>query len=148
MRKFLEVDKEFRKVLEVETLLPKRSTSQSAGYDFFSKETAIIEPGGTHMFWTDIRTIMEPDEVLFMFTRSGNGCKRGITLRNNVGVIDADYATNPANQIGIMLFNEGTERFEVKVGDRIAQGIFVKYLATDDDDVQTVRDGGFGSSGK
>ena len=146
MRIFLEVLN--RRFPDVPTQLPTRSTSQSAGYDFFSKEDAIIEPGQTYLFWTDVRAIMEPNDVLLIYTRSGNGCKRGIVLRNGTGVIDADYSLNPNNQIGIMLYNTGDQPFEVKVGDRIAQGIFMNYLITSNDTTKVVRDGGFGSSGR
>ena len=146
MRMFSEVFN--RRFPDVLTQLPTRSTSQSAGYDFFSKEEAVIEPGQTHLFWTDIRAIMEPNDVLLIYTRSGNGCKHGIVLRNGTGVIDADYSLNPNNQIGIMLYNTGNQSFEVKVGDRIAQGIFMNYLITSNDTTEVVRDGGFGSSGR
>ena len=152
MRQFLEVDEKFRKFPDVHTLIPKRSTLQSAGYDFFSKENAVIEPGQSHLFWTDIRAIMEPTNVLLIYTRSGNGCKRGIVLRNGTGIIDADYSNNPENQIGIMLYNTGNQPFEVKVGDRIAQGIFMNYLTTDNETLMmgglVSRTGGFGSSGR
>lgn len=148
----MEVDKEFRKFPDVPTRLPKRSTLRSAGYDFFSKEDAIIESGQSHLFWTDIRAIMEPTNVLLIYTRSGNGCKRGVVLRNGTGVIDADYSDNPENQIGIMLYNTGDQPFEVKMGDRIAQGIFMNYLTTSNETLMmnglVSRIGGFGSSGR
>ena len=148
MRRFESVKDEFKKFPNIKTELPIRATMNSAGYDFFSKEDAVIEPGQTHLFWTDIRAIMEPNDVLLIYTRSGNGCKRGIILRNGTGVIDADYSLNPNNQIGIMLYNTGDQPFEVKVGDRIAQGIFMNYLITSNDTTEVVRDGGFGSSGR
>lgn len=155
MREFLEVGNEFKKFPAKPTQLPKRSTLRSAGYDFFSKEDAVIESGQSHLFWTDIRAIMESTDVLLIYTRSGNGCKRGVVLRNGTGIIDADYSDNPENQIGIMLCNTGDQPFEVKTGDRIAQGIFMNYLTTTSfdsmdtcTDVFTIRQGGFGSSGR
>ena len=50
--------------------------------------------------------------------------------------------------VAIILFNLGTEPYVVRVGDRIAQGMFVKYLEADNGNTDTERVGGFGSSGK
>ena len=157
MRKFSEVAPEFKKFPDVETKLPTRATAQSAGYDFCSKEEYTIMPGCRHVFWTDVKAEMFFDNYLAIFTRSGNGCKRGIVLANSVGVIDSDYCGNPDNDgnIGICLVNTSDELFKVNIGDRIAQGIFERYLITDDDVYRfesgksetSSRNGGFGSTG-
>ena len=155
MRCFEEVRKEFKKFPNVETKLPERATTQSAGYDFYSKEDFVVAPGGFHMTWTDVKAKMFFDNVLEIYTRSGNGIKRGIILKNNVGIIDSDYYSNVDNDgnIGIGLLNTGNEPFEVHIGDRIAQGIFTRYLIVSDDKFKNKksigsRDGGFGSSGR
>lgn len=154
MRKFEEVQDKFKKFPDVETKLPERATQQSAGYDFFSKEDFVIQPGEFHMTWTDVCAKMFYDNVLQIYTRSGNGIKRGVILKNNVGIVDSDYYGNSNNggNIGVGLVNTGTEPFEVHVGDRIAQGIFSKYYIVDDDPfmktkTKRTRDGGFGSTG-
>lgn len=149
MRHFEEVEASLKKFPDVETRLPERADSQSAGYDFYSKENFVIQPGGFHLTWTDVKAVMFYDNVLQIYTRSGNGIKKGIILKNNVGIIDASYLQN----IGIGLLNMGDEPFEVKVGDRIAQGIFTKYLITDDDKfkgikTENTRTGGMGSTGR
>lgn len=154
MRKFSRVKEASMKFPEIETKLPDRADNHSAGYDFYSKENYVLKPGESHIFWSDVKALMWFDNVLHLYTRSGNGTKRGIVLRNNVGIIDASYANNPTNDgnIGICLYNSGAEDFEVKTGDRIAQGVFVRYLITEDDrylvsDEKATRTGGFGSSG-
>lgn len=155
MRRFEEVKEEFKKFPEVKTRLPERADSQSAGYDFHSKEDYTLRPGEFHMFFTDVCAKMFFDNVLKIYTRSGNGIKRGIILKNNVGIIDASYYGNSDNygNIGIGLINIGEEPFEVHIGDRIAQGIFERYLITDDDKFigkrnKNTRTGGFGSTGR
>lgn len=155
MRKFEEVKENFLKFPGVETKMPERADIHSAGYDFFSKEDVTILPGESHMFWTDVKATMFYDNVLNMYTRSGNGVKRGIILMNNVGVVDAGYYNNETNDgnIGVCLKNTGDAPFEVKIGDRIAQGIFCHYLITDDDKFlgttnSAKRSGGFGSTGR
>lgn len=155
MRKFEEVKEEFKKFPKVKTRLPERADSMSAGYDFYSKESFDILPGESHLTFTDVKATMFFDNVLEMYTRSGNGCKRGVILRNNVGIVDASYYSNEDNDgnIGVCLCNTGTEPFHVEIGDRIAQGIFTRYLITDDDKFMNYKEnseraGGFGSTGK
>ena len=155
MRKFSRVKEEFMKFPKITTKLPERADNHSAGYDFYSKEDYTLKKGESHVFWTDVKALMWFDNVLQLYTRSGNGTKKGIILRNNVGIIDASYANNSSNDgnIGICLYNDGDEPFEVKVGDRIAQGIFVRYLIAEDDKYlkgieASERKGGFGSTGK
>lgn len=159
MRKFQQVEEKFLKFPDVETVKPSRSDRFSAGYDFYSKEHYMLMPGESHVFWTDVKAVMWFDNVLMLFARSGLGTKKGVVPRNCVGIIDASYAGNEANDgnIGICLQNNGSEPVVIEVGDRIAQGIFTRYLITDDDPLmkrsakgekETKRKGGFGSSGK
>lgn len=154
MRKFFEVKEESKKFPDVETILPQRSDFASAGYDFHSKESVLIMPGESHLFWMDVKAVMYVDNVLQIYPRSGLATKRGLVLRNTVGIIDASYADNPDNDgnIGICLVNEGDMPQRIEIGDRIAQGIFVKYYIIDDDarikeKVKRKRIGGYGSSG-
>lgn len=130
--------------------LPVRSTSGSAGYDFVTPIDFTLEPGESFMVKTDIKTYMPKDIVLQIYPRSSMGIKKDIMLKNLTGIIDSDYADNPDNEgnIGIVLYNYGTEKREFKAGDRIAQGIFVKFFTADDDTADGERTGGYGSTGK
>ena len=134
-----------------EVKIPTRADQGSAGYDFHSCEDCKIEVGEQHLFWTNIKAYMGQDEVLQIFPRSSMGVKHGLVLANTVGIIDSTYYNNEGNEgnIGIVLKNMGTEPVVVEVGDRIAQGIFMKYLVADiDSTMNSERGGGFGSSGK
>lgn len=130
--------------------LPVRSTSGSAGYDFVTPIDFTLEPGESFMVKTDIKAYMPKDIVLQIYPRSSMGIKKDIMLKNLTGIIDSDYADNPDNEgnIGIVLYNYGTEKREFKAGDRIAQGIFVKFFTADDDTADGERTGGYGSTGK
>lgn len=130
-------------------LLPKRSTKNSAGYDFFLPKNAVILPHSTTLLWTDVKAYMQKDEVLQVFIRSSIG-KRGIILSNCTGIIDSDYYNNPTNDgnIGIMLRNMTDEGVELMGGEKIMQGIFTKYLIADNDNATEERIGGIGSTGK
>ncbi|WP_283678020.1 dUTP diphosphatase [Lentilactobacillus sp. Marseille-Q4993] len=100
---------------------------------------------------TGIKSYMEPNEVLIIANRSSNPLKRGLILPNGIGVIDADYYNNDSNEgeIFVQLFNYSITDYHVKKGDRIAQGIFMPFLLSDQDDANAkqTRTGGFGSSG-
>ena len=131
--------------------LPERSTIKSAGYDIRSMEDGIIKPGEYKRFKTGLKVAMEDDEVLYIYSRSSLGYKHGVTMVNSVGVIDADFYNNIDNEghFSVCLINQGTEDFEIKIGDRIAQGVFMKYLTVDNEKKNDkVRVGGFGSTNK
>lgn len=132
------------------TLLPKRSTKHSAGYDFFSPIDAEIMPGATLNIRTDIKVEMNEDEVLFILPRSSYGYKYSMSLVTTMSVIDADFIDNKVNEgnISIKIKNNGTEPMYLVKNEAFAQGIFIKYLTTDDDDVTDVRTGGIGSTTK
>jgi len=133
--------------------LPKRSTARSAGYDFEAVEDVVIPPftNGTApmLIKTGIKAYMQPDEMLCLYNRSSNPKKKGLILANSVGVVDSDYYSNPDNDgnICFAFYNVKTEECIIKKGDKIGQGIFQKYLITDDDNATGERLGGFGSTG-
>lgn len=145
IRGFREIEKNQLKHALIKTQLPKRGDAGSAGYDFYSKEKVIIAPGQSHLFWTDIQSYMPEDEVLFIFVRSSIGIKKGLVLKNGTGVIDSSYTGN----IGICLYNLSSEEVIIDLGERIAQGVFQKYLLADEDHcLHKERIGGFGSSNR
>lgn len=129
--------------------LPKRSTKGSAGYDFFSPYLFVISPGHTLFVKTWVKAQMPEDTVLLLFERSSWGFKKQISIPNSVGVIDSDYYGNAENDgnIAFAFTNHGSEPLEVKVGDKIGQGIFLSYFLTDDDISGGKREGGMGSTG-
>lgn len=129
---------------------PKRSSKNSAGYDFYLVDDVTILPAQKTIIWSDVKAYMPPDEVLLLFIRSSLAIKKGLMLTNNVGVIDSDYYSNEGNDgnIGIAVVNTSGKAVELKAGEKIAQGIFVKYGVADNDDASEKRVGGVGSTGK
>lgn len=149
MRYFEVVKDEHRKNPNVEIQLPVRATKNSIAYDFYSPVDITIQPNKSVMIWTDIKSIFETNEALLVNVRSSMG-KQPIMIANTQAWIESDYANNPDNDgnIGLRLFNLGETPYEIHVGDRIGQGMFINYLTTDDDNTTTARVGGFGSSGR
>ncbi len=129
--------------------LPERQTTFSAGYDLAALEDLIINPKEIIMVKTGLKVQIPSDEVLLVFPRSSLGIKKGLTLANNVGVIDADYFNNDVNEGHIMMpvLNFKNKPVKIEKGERIAQAIFIKYFKTaDDQQGDKKRVGGFGSS--
>jgi len=141
---------EIQKIYE-EIRLPKRATKGSAGYDFYAPVTITLKPGETIKVPTGIRAEMEWDWVLKVYPRSGLGFKYRLQLNNTVGIIDSDYFySKNEGHIFIKITNDTNEGRTVDIpgGTGFAQGIFIEYGITVDDEVTDVRDGGFGSTTK
>lgn len=130
--------------------LPKRKTKKSAGYDFFAIEDFTLYPNKLCIVPTGVKAYMEDDEVLYLHIRSSVAFKRGVRMLNSIGVIDTDFVDNPDNEgeISLGLLSHNDDIVHIKKGERIAQGVFHKFLITDDDDAEGKRVGGIGSTDK
>lgn len=134
-----------------EIRLPVRATKGSAGYDFFAPVGFDLEPGKTVMLPTGIRAEMEPGWVLKCYPRSGLGFKYRLQLNNTVGIIDSDYFySDNEGHIFAKLTNDSNEAktLSLEKGTAFMQGVFVEYGITVDDDVDSERNGGLGSTTK
>lgn len=130
---------------------PRRGTKHSAGYDFISPVEIVIPAHKMAKIPTGVKAAMNEDEILSIYPRSSIGFKTGIRLANTVGIVDSDYYNNSDNEghIFIKFFNPTNEDYQIHIGDKIAQGIFTKYLIVDDEEeIEAERSGGLGSTGK
>ena len=130
-------------------VLPTRATQGSAGHDFCCYEDITIKPNETVLIPTGIRCHIDNGWVLKIYPRSSLGFKYKLRLNNTCGIIDSDYfyADNEGH-IFIKMTNESDETVKLKANDAFAQGIFVEYGITYDDNVTTQRTGGIGSTNK
>lgn len=134
------------KKLKEHAVIPQRATKKSAGYDLVSPVEVIIPAHGRTIVPLDITAMMEDNEYLAVVPRSGLALKRGITVLNTPGTVDADYY--PGN-IGVILYNTTNEDVILEAGERIAQGIVCVYgLVENDEPKDQDRKGGFGSTGR
>ena len=139
VRGFLKVNE------ELDTKLPERQTKASAGYDFYVVEDVEIPAYGTVMLPTNVKAYMQEDEVLMLYARSSLAIKRGLTLQNTTGIIDSDFFPL---EIKIALKNNTDQPVTLLKNERCAQGIFMKYLVSDNGNLNNTRDGGIGSTKK
>lgn len=152
MRKFDYV----RRIIESEKEVfkkPQRSTKYSAGYDFVAIEEQVIPPyslgDNPTLVPTGIKAYMPDDEFLMLVNRSSNPKKKKLVIPNSVGIIDSDYYGNDDNdgEIFFAFYNLSREPITIKKGEKLGQGIFMKYLIVDDDNSKGERLGGWGSTG-
>lgn len=131
--------------------MPKRATTGSAGYDICTPFAVTVKPGESIKIPTGLRCRIDEDYVLFIFPRSGLGFKFRFQLNNTVGVIDSDYyGADNEGHIFVKMMNDSNEGkvVELKAGDGFAQGVFMQYGITEDDEAEGIRKGGFGSTSK
>ncbi|XP_036298805.1 deoxyuridine 5'-triphosphate nucleotidohydrolase, mitochondrial isoform X1 [Pipistrellus kuhlii] len=126
---------------------PSKGSARAAGYDLYSAYDYTIPPMEKTLVKTDIQIALPSGCYGRVAPRSGLAAKHFIDV--GAGVIDEDYRGN----LGVVLFNFGKEKFEVKKGDRIAQLICERIFYPEIEEVQVLDDtergsGGFGSTGK
>lgn len=143
-------DFENRNVSYNDIVKPKRATSGSAGYDFFSPMDFCLNPGTTIKIPTGIKIHLDSNNVLLCFPRSSLGFKYKLKLDNTIGVIDSDYI-NAENEghIWVSMTNMSSNNvLYINKGDKVFQGIIMNFIVTDDDNAEGIRTGGMGSTGK
>jgi dUTP pyrophosphatase len=129
--------------------LPVYATGQAAGMDVVAAEDVTLPPGGRHAVATGFAFAIPPGFEVQVRPRSGLALKHGITCLNTPGTIDADYR----GEVKVILANLGTEPFEVRRGERIAQLVpavvtRARFAEVDDLDATARGEGGFGSTGR
>lgn len=134
--------------------IPKRSTKRSSGYDFFYPGLipTVISKGVSKVIPTGIRCIfLEDGYDLSIYPRSGMGFKHRLHLDNTVGIIDNDYfeADNEGHiMIKLSCDPRTTSSLTINPGDKFAQGIIRKFFLAEEEEIENVRSGGIGSTGK
>ena len=131
--------------------LPEYATPGSAGLDLRAclDQPLTLQPGETHLIPTGLAIHIDDGHLAaVLLPRSGLGHKHGIVLGNLVGLIDSDYQ----GQVFVSCWNRGREPFEIGVGDRIAQMVFVPVVQVQFERVEAFTEsqrahGGFGHTG-
>ena len=132
-------------------IIPKRSTKFSAGYDFYMPYDLTVKKNEVVLIPTGIKVMLNSDEFLGIYIRSSLGFKYNLRMCNQVGIVDSDYYNNSSNEghIFVKLKNEGDNDIILKKHDRYVQGIIQKYYIVDNEkEVEDIRVGGIGSSGR
>tara|TARA_B110001450_G_scaffold55210_1_gene51749 strand:- start:867 stop:1301 length:435 start_codon:yes stop_codon:yes gene_type:complete len=130
--------------------IPSYETEGSAGMDLRANIDALVvlKPLERAIIKTGLYIALPIGFEAQVRSRSGLAAKKGITVLNSPGTVDADYR----GEIGVILVNLSNEEFVVNDGDRIAQLIVAKHERLKWEEVATLEDterglGGFGSTG-
>ena len=132
--------------------VPRFATPGSAAMDLCAclDGDVTLKAGARQVLPTGIAIALpSADYVALICARSGLASKHGITMANGVGVIDSDYfeAKNEGHILIKMTSDDlNGKMLSVQSGDAFAQGIFLPYGITVDDDAEGQREGGFGST--
>ena len=131
--------------------LPEYATPQSAGMDLRANlsEAVTLQPLERRLIPTGLHIALPAGYEAQVRPRSGLALKKGITVLNTPGTIDADYR----GEIGVVLINLSQEPFVVNDGERIAQMVIARHEQADIVQVEELTDtergtGGFGHTGK
>tara|TARA_B100000508_G_scaffold141097_1_gene147004 strand:+ start:96352 stop:96786 length:435 start_codon:yes stop_codon:yes gene_type:complete len=131
--------------------LPKYETTASAGLDVRASlsEPYTLQPMERTLVKTGLFLEIPEGYEAQVRPRSGLAIKKGITVLNSPGTIDADYR----GEVGVILVNLSQDPFVIEDGDRIAQLVFAqveqaKWISTDKLSDTSRGEGGFGSTGK
>jgi len=129
---------------------PAYATSQSAGLDLRANltEPITLKPLGRILIKTGLFIELPEGYEAQVRPRSGLAYKKGVTVLNSPGTIDADYR----GEIGVILINLSEEEFIIENGERVAQMVIAKHEQANWIDAETLEssergDGGFGSTG-
>lgn len=137
------------KRFDKELPLPKYQTEGAAGFDLTARATMTIAPGAVEYVLLNVAIETPADHFLLIAAR-GSTHKRGLMLANSVGIGDADYCGDE-DEYKAALWNFTDKPVVVEQGDRIAQGIFMKFSRGEWEEVEKMENktrGGFGSTGK
>jgi len=137
------------KKLNEEAIIPAYQSEEAAGFDLHSIEDYVLKTGERKLINTGLAFETEPGYEVQIRPRSGLAFKHGITVLNSPGTIDSDYR----GEIKVLLINLGSEDFEIKKGERIAQAVVAPVIQAEILEVDELNDtkrgkGGFGSTGK
>lgn len=129
--------------------LPAYATAGAAGMDVVAAEDVTLPPGARHAVATGFAVAIPPGYEIQVRPRSGLALKNGVTCLNTPGTIDEDYR----GEVKVILANLGSDPFEVRRGERIAQLVPAPVQRARFAEVETLDDtargaGGFGSTGR
>lgn len=137
------------KKLDPRAVDPAYHSLGAAAFDLAVLEDVSIPPRGQILARTGLVIKVPDGHVLVLSARSSSPGKKGVTLANGIGIIDADYCGSN-DEIKLALLSLRDEIIEIKAGERVAQGTIIPIAqgSFEQVDEMVARDrGGFGSTG-
>ena len=135
--------------IEKDLPLPEYHTEGAVAFDIYTRDSASVGPGESKLLRSNLIIEVPVGYALLVAARSSLGGKKGLILRNGVGVIDQDYH-GPEDEIKLYVYNFTSAAVAVERGERLAQGLIVPIARAEWEEVEKVREssrGGFGGTG-
>lgn len=129
--------------------LPEYHTAGSVGFDLYSRIDAVIPPKNAMLLPTNFIFETPPGYMLSIVPRSSLFKKKGLRMPNSVGVVDQDYC-GENDECSLYMENTTDHDVEIKKGERLCQGIFIKIDKAEWNEADQMTDrsrGGWGSTG-
>jgi dUTP pyrophosphatase len=129
--------------------LPQYAHEGDAGFDLITNQDILVRGRAGTLVSTPYKIALPAGHVLLVCSKSGLAAKEQIFVLNAPGIVDSGYR----GTIGVPLYNLSLRDRLFKKGDKVAQGVIVKYekldfLEVDELDVTDRNEGGFGSTGQ
>ena len=129
-------------------IVPVYAHKGDAGMDLFSTEKYLLKPMHRCLISTGLKVEIPEGYELQIRPKSGLALKKGLSMPNSPGTIDAGYR----GELGVIVINYGKEDIEINPGDKIAQAVLNKIEIAEIEEVEELTetsrgDGGFGSTG-
>jgi len=129
--------------------LPKYATPRAAGFDFVARQNVEIPP--QKVGYVPLNIACEtPDGYFLLLAARSSTHKKGLILANGIGIGDPDFSGD-TDEYTAALYNFTDKPVKIEAGERIVQGVFVKFERAEWDEVDKLENpqrGGFGSTGE
>jgi dUTP pyrophosphatase len=135
--------------IEKDLPLPEYKTEGAVAFDLYTRDAATIAPKDSALLRTNLIVEVPEGHALVLAARSSLGPKRGLIMRNAIGIIDRDYH-GPEDEIKLFVYNFTSEPVSIERGERLAQGLILPVARAEWEEVSEMKEesrGGFGSTG-
>ncbi len=131
--------------------LPKYETAGACGFDLVVREDRVVRPNSPMILPVNVIVEVPEGYMLAVMSRSSMVKKTGLIVPHGIGVLDQDYH-GPEDEAMLLVYNPTDNPIEVKRGDRLGQGVFVRVDIAEweevDDNLKEESRGGYGSTDK
>lgn len=137
------------KRIEKDLPLPRLETKGAVGFDIYTRVDATVEPGEYFAFPSNLIIETPKNYMLIVVARSSTFRRTGLILANSIAIVDQDFCGD-TDEFLVQVYNLGKDSVEIKRGDRIAQGIFVRIDTPEWNEVDQMGNksrGGIGTTG-
>lgn len=129
--------------------LPKYHTTGAVAFDLYARVNLTVKPQTMELIPANLIVQVPTEYMLMIAARSSTPIKKGLILRNGIGIVDQDYY-GPDDELRLHMYNFTENDVKVARGERLGQAILIKIAKVKFEEVDQIGDksrGGFGSTG-